>query len=892
MHHLSRDAGAGQSVGRAGFGALFLIASVSWTALLLQPERLEAQQAVIAYDIPAGPLDRALTRFGSISGLQLLYQSNVTTGRTTGGVKGSLDARAALARIMADTGVAYRFTAPNRVEIGSGQPDASDTSVAGATVLRPIVISGKSDRLSGKEDPYYTDAPTSYIGQDDIEHFRGSSPADIFKGTPGVSSGEARNGAGSVDVNIRGMQGMGRVAVTVDGAENSLQIYQGYQGISNRTYVDPDLLAGVDITKGSDASSGGIAGSVAMRTLSVEDVIEDGERFGVRLKGGFGTNTTSPEDGALGGYSIRNRAGGTALVTASPDGLDRSPFLQPTDGSGSVVAAMRDETFDFLAGYAYRKRGNYYAGSHGDSANPESIGPQPFCYSSGLCIPSLDYKDYVINTGSSSYRAGEEVLNSQLETKSFLAKGTIRFGEGQSLQAGYTGFRSEAGDRLASRFAGTTAQAQQQALTSGAKVDTGTLKYRLNPEDNDLIDLQASLYLTRLEQRNPIRTAFGTPPSDRSGSDTTMWGAAVDNISTFLTNAGSLDATYGLSYKSEDTVPGPMTKELETWLDYRDGQREEAAAYAKADWKPSDWLSLNGGLRYTHFWSKDRNKPLWERGYNYTNERNEGGFSPSVGATLEPWDGTQFYVKYSNALRMPSLFESVSAFTMEVNPNLKPERSSNWELGTNFVQEGIFAHDDTAMLKLGFFDWNVKNYISREWYTAPDNVSTMRIHNIDSAHFQGLELSSRYERGGFAANLTANYYLDVEFCRTASTCSNKSLYADYATNQVPPEYSLGLTLTQQLFEERLTLGARVSHVGPRAIGHGDVTAQGASQFISLVNWKHYTLVDVFADYKINDNFTATFRIENLTDRYYVDPLSLVTMPGPGRTFYASLTAKF
>lgn len=73
------------------------------------------------------------------------------------------------------------------------------------------------------------------------------------------------------------MQGMGRVAVTVDGAENGLTIYQGYQGISNRTFVDPDLLAGVDITKGSDASSRGIAGTVAMRTLSANDVVKPGE---------------------------------------------------------------------------------------------------------------------------------------------------------------------------------------------------------------------------------------------------------------------------------------------------------------------------------------------------------------------------------------------------------------------------------------------------------------------------------------------------------------------------------------------------------------------------------------------------------------------------------------
>lgn len=132
----------------------------------------------------------------------------------------------------------------------------------------------------------------------------------------------------------------------------------------------------------------------------------------------------------------------------------------------------------------------------------------------------------------------------------------------------------------------------------------------------------------------------------------------------------------------------------------------------------------------------------------------------------------------------------------------------------------------------------------------------------------------------------------MEFCQLGGICEDKTMYGDYATNHVPPEYSIDLTLSQSFLDDRLTVGGRLSHAGPRAIGHGQVTALGLSQFISAINWKPYTLVDVFADYKINENFTASFRIENLFDRYYVDALGLVQQPGPGRTFYASLMAKF
>ncbi|WP_448954715.1 TonB-dependent receptor domain-containing protein [Labrys neptuniae] len=403
------------------------------------------------------------------------------------------------------------------------------------------------------------------------------------------------------------------------------------------------------------------------------------------------------------------------------------------------------------------------------------------------------------------------------------------------------------------------------------------------------------MWWSKLAMRNPLRAGFRPPkPGDfRSGSDTDMWGAEITNTSKFLFAYGSADLTYGLSYRGEDTRPSRGTKEAETWLDLRDGIRQEAAGFAKAAWKPVDWLTLNTGLRYQHYWSQDRNEPEQaRRDYTYNTRLSKGGFSPSIGVTIEPIDGAQFYVNYSNAMRLPSIMESVSAFTMNVNSHLKPERSSNWEIGTNLRREGLLSTGDKGMVKLGYFDWTVDDYIARQWYTFPNGVSGMRIFNIDRAHFSGLEMSGRYEVGGFTAELAANYYTNVEFCRTAGTCENKSLYADYSTNHIPPRYSLALTISQKLMDDALTVGGRISHVGSRAIGHGDVTAQGASQFIALVDWKPHTLVDVFAEYKFSETLTGSIRVENLTDQYYVDPLSLVQQPGPGRTFYTSLTAKF
>ena len=878
---------------KGGHGMALLLASTmlaSVGGLPGMPVQAQAQSAQQrhSFSIPAKPVRQALNDIGRITGLSIVFAETPTASTSGRPVSGSLTAAEALSTLLSGTGLSYRFSNAGTVTIVSaGQASAGGVAApAGATVLDTITISGGGNPVN---TPFVTPGATDYISEASIERFRGSSPADIFRGTPGVMSGESRNGAGAVDVNIRGMQGMGRVAVTVDGAENAVTVYQGYQGISNRTFVDPDFLGGIDITKGSDVASNGIAGQVAMRTVNASDIVKEGKRFGLKLKGGLSTNSTEREDNALAGYTWAYNP--SVFPTASPTGMDRPAFFKPTGGSASALAAYKDETLELVAGYSYRKRGNYFAGKRGPGAYPVDLGQTTACNWLGC----TDYPNYYVNGGLTNYRAGEEVLNTELETKSYLAKGKIYFGDGMSVQLGYNGFRSEAGDLMASRLISSTGQPRQVAQTTRTVVDSGTAQYRWNPDGNDLINVTANGYWTRLQMRNPSRTkVFPARDAFRPGTDTDMWGGDIQNVSKLDTGYGPLALTYGVTYRKEDTRASEGSQYYETWLDFRDGVRSEAAGYSKASWTPVDWLTLNAGLRYQHFWSQDRKNPgeNWNRGYDYGTRHSDGGFSPSAGVTLEPWDGTQFYVNYSNMMRSPSLMETVTAFSMQVTPALKPERSSNWEVGTNLIRDNLLFDGDRGMMKLGYFNWDAKDYIGREWGITPQGWSSMMIFNMHRAKFEGIELSARYEQRGFTAELAANYYTNVEFCRTEQTCENKSLYADYATNQVPPEYTVSLTLTQKLMEDALTLGGRVTHVGPRAIGHGDVTAQGASQFIALIDWKPYTLVDVFAEYKINESLTASARVENLFDQYYVDPLGLVQQPGPGRTFYASLTGTF
>ncbi|MFB5077764.1 TonB-dependent receptor domain-containing protein [Raoultella sp. C349492] len=103
---------------------------------------------------------------------------------------------------------------------------------------------------------------------------------------------------GSISVNIRGMNGLGRVNTMVDGVT---QTYFGmapanYHGGANTAAgvpLDPNFLAEVDVTRGSSAGSQGVnalAGSANMRTIGIDDVLREGRQAGVLSRFSVGDN--------------------------------------------------------------------------------------------------------------------------------------------------------------------------------------------------------------------------------------------------------------------------------------------------------------------------------------------------------------------------------------------------------------------------------------------------------------------------------------------------------------------------------------------------------------------------------------------------------------------------
>ncbi len=862
----------------------------------------------LSLNIRAQNLGSALTAFADKAGIRLLFPSQLVAGKTSPALSGTFSREQALSQLLAGSGLVYQFTDAGTVTISDpASASRAPLDASGAVVLGTINVSGLQN-ASPADAPFSTPAPTAYISGERIERFRGTTPSDMFTGTPGVLSGEARNGS-AIDVNIRGMQGMGRVPVSVDGSLSSATVYQGYQGVGNRSYIDPDLIGGISIQKGPGTGAyGGIAGSVSMETLKASDILLDGRNYGVRLKGGFGSNSSGvPALNTVGGMFFSRSKPGSVL---GPADMERPALLEPTRGFGSIAGAARGEGYEFVAAYAGRRNGNYHAGRNGPSAaSSEDVGPRSVCRDfGGGFLSCTNYPSYYENTGVSLYRGGEKVLNTSSDTDSWLLKAKFDLLEDHSLELSHTGFRSDHGDIRASILSSLTAVQATQRWTSTAAVDRYSARHRWNPDDNDLVDLRSGLWLTSLDIRNPTSASsrtviqMGLPDPLRTrvlvGTDTRQWGADVSNTSRFGTALGDISLNYGLSYLHEDTRPTELSRLLEEFLP-PNGVRHEWQGFMNANWKPLDWLTIDGSLRYQDFSARDRSTKEDSVANSFAGQqrgRSASGISPTLGVSVEPVEGLQLFARYSEALRMPALAESSALAATYVAPGVRPERAHNWDVGVNYQAGDVLFADDDLKLKLGWFHNDVDDYIARRIVNVTTSFGTNydgpAVGNIARAKFEGIEFSGHYALGGLKLELGASYYTDMAFCPESGACQRSSLYGDYATNHVPPKYTTSLTASHKFLDDALTLGARATHVGPRTIKADQPTVQGASPFIVPVDWRPYVLVDVFASYEFSESLKADFRIDNVGDVHYVDPLGLANIPGPGRTFWASLSAKF
>jgi len=861
---------------------------------------VQAQPAIVApvrqYAIPEQPLADAVRAFGRQADVQVVFRSDLVQGRRSSAVNGEYSQMQALQQLLRGSGVraqrgmdgTWSLRAAAEAGEGEGVRVTETLDVAG----RLQSEGGEARDRRGYDDVFALDLTTAYSGRDRVERYRGSNPADVVKDLVGVFSGDARN-SGALDINIRGIQGPGRVPVSIDGGEQALTVWRGYNGVSNRNYIDPNLMGGIQVIKGPglvrDVHSG-IGGALVIKTIDVDDIVETGERFGGELKIEGSSNAVAPRLPRLHtGEDYRT-------VPGFPQGSPNSPYddrtlvvpvksrsgNNPFDGEDQawrLALGYRGDTVDLMAAYAWRKRGNYFSGSKGSGYYDQDPREQ-FEYQ------GIDY----ITTLARYFKPGDEVPNTSSEQESWLLKGSWQINDDQQLKATWRRTLSHYGEIMPSRILSAPDYGRIQWPLSRVASDAWNLEYRFQPAGSRWLDLYANLW--RTETDSDTYTAGGfpnfAPGNEREFWDSIGMGWIVDQ------SLADLLRKYETPREVQHGIPwlpdanGNYSRATNPCLN---GQVAAIPGLLPMVLGTDIRCRIGGGAMQSVAGRNERHR--------------DHAWLPTFSATVRFSPAARAYLRYSEAVRFPSMFESTIAFSSSLNPlyPLKPEHAYNYELGYVHNLSGLFGNTADADVKLAYYVHKTRNVIERDAYFMFDN--------IDKQTVRGIELQARFDNRRFFTDLGISRILENEVCDESSAvrldadqgrvpnCVQDGFVSGYLLTQATPKLSVNWSLGTRLFDERLELGSRIVHYqrhdNPDLQAYRDRLIAGGSSLLWQnvpFTWGNITTVDAYARWRFNQHASVELVGSNLGNRYYVDPATRSTLPAPGRTIKLGVTARF
>ena len=734
-------------------------------------------------------------------------------------------------------------------------PSDNEDKVAQAQELQTITVIG-----TRKAKPFQTPAAVSHRDAD----LFGQDLNTIIRGIPGAAT-QHDIGQGGISVNIRGLEGMGRVNTTVDGVSQTFFQQNPAHGWNGSTaYVDENFIVGTDIQRGSvggAAGVGALAGSAEFRTISADDVIQKGKSVGTTATYRMGSN----------GYGKNGM-----LATAIKNDFD----------NGGRVSLL-------LAGSLKNKYG--YKNGAGEQ------------------IASSNYDETI-------------ALESGLQSRSGLAKIEYKPNRYHSLVFSHMVNRS--------KFSNNHTPLTIQTRTS-------LFKYHFNPL-SDWIDLKADWSYSKAKQlfKNEEHSQYNDA-TDRKTKNPSL-SFTLQNRTIFELKNSDLSFDYGMKYMNTKYQGDKysFTNDVNDEL-LINGQQKLGAIFLDSEWK-NDKFTIGLGLNYERYTKNGKGiavdiengtngaTPLMQPALGLngnTFNSSEHHFNPKLRMAYSPKDWLQFYANVGKSSRSPNVYEFMYANNARsnpysINPDLKGESSFNRDIGVNIFKNGIFKENDSAQLKINYFNNRVKNYIvQNQFYLCGDGSWDGKIygvcgiddylnngagsaydvlglyHNVpNKTKMHGWEIEGGYDFGRFYAN--------VVYSRTHTNFPHDYL-ADMGFSHIRtmPQQQWLLDLGTRWLNNKLTIGMRLNYTGKDNLAAG-VDTDTDKQLTEKIK-SSGVITDLYASYQPSNNVQLFINVDNLTNRVYNYALSGGTLgtgntvgsqanqgTGRGRTIYGGVSIRF
>lgn len=832
-------------------------------------------------NISAKPLAAAIADLGASSGWRILYTIQLAPDIRSQPLNGNYTVAQALAQLLAGTGITYRITGPKAaLLIDPSQSRAGPVPSGDGVQLDTIVVdAARSDNTTG----------SGYQGTPDWVYQRPAAVSVISR--EAIESSPTRNARDLLD-NVAGVyanrsaaQNPG-ISVNIRGLQDQDRIAtmidgarQNFQrsghGATQRTYVDTAFLRQIDVEK-STTSGVGSAGAL----------------------GGLVNFRTFIADDLI---KPGNQYGGMVNATTGTNNFD-----------GSTAAAVRvSERFSVLGGVSYKNIGAYDIGKNG------TIGGGTTAYDGNVFLFS-----------------GQEVFSTILKAEALTTedvKITIGWLHNDS--------RYNTGNYDDTIARGGILKSSEQVAN-----DTFTSALDWNP-GNDIVNLKAKLYYNHLKNDTVSDGAFAlTGPSNFVFS---TLGGSVENTSRFETGIGALALNYGLEAFS-DTGKTKLQRGFTdaNGVDYSStltggtpsGDRDVASGFGTATLKPTEWVTLIGGVRYDWYHiagnatiygdpkppvigqkMTDPGKPAgcnrrgcWDTilpkyepiygppvypSYDVEIDKSGGAWLPSFTVAFQPTDWLQPFAKYSKSYRPPTIMESFLNGGHDANeingyapnPFLRPERGDTYEAGFNVLANGILTERDTIRFKSVGFYREITDYISfgqiRNTEAAKQYQTYVNLNGV--TRMKGVEIEANYDARFLYIGGTVTR-IDTDFADSFTTPSGRNMPINSGLGAAvifeQPKLRVTLDAGIRLFDEKLTLGTRIVDVSK--------TAPALGSLRSGYEMPGYRVYDIYGSYSFDEATKLRFAVNNVTDLAYAPAVGASFYAAPGRTATVSLNYKF
>ncbi|WP_274585665.1 TonB-dependent receptor [Neisseria leonii] len=699
--------------------------------------------------------------------------------------------------------------------------------------LPAVVVKG---RHIGK--PFETPAAVSRHGQDEL----GQDINTLIRTLPGTFT-QHDIGQGGFAVNIRGLEGLGRVNTTVDGVSQTF--YQtnpahGWNG--NTTYVDENFIAGIEVIRGAAAGAGGtnaLAGHAELRTIDIDDLIDKDRNFGMQATYRQGSNGYG-KNGMLGvaaRYSL-NEDSSIGFLSA----VSGKRKLGYKNGAGETIASDGfDENLPMESGLRARSTLNKLQWQIGKNH--------------ALTLSHMGSRSRFTNnhsplqvrtrTGLLKYRYTP--LSDLVDLRADLSYTDARqtFLRGTNSSEDYVG-RTTANPSWAFTLQNRSLfdlQGSDLILDYGGK--TMRTRYRSNYSNKLLLaegrQNTDSLFADARWQPGKWTVSAGIgyqrygiqgylPPTDDNGAIVLPKGGDIH----FKRTEGRLNPRFGLAYQA------------------------------------LDWLQI-----YTNIGRSSRSPNVQE--FMYTNNVQGNPYS------VNP------YLKGETALNR-DIGLNILKYGL-----LKPDDSLRLKAGyfdnriKNFItQTQLYICGEDSLSRCSLDD-----YAGGSNRIAPVGLF---LNLRDTVRQRGWEVEGGYDFG--------RGYINLSWSKTTNNFPSDYL-ADMGFSHIRtlPENVWSLDIGSRWLDNRLIVGARLNRTGKDTIAGGVDSESGLQSTAKLS--ANPAIIDLYASYQAAKQLKLFLNIDNLTNRVYNYPLSGGTLgtgnlgysnanrgTGRGRTIYGGLSVKF